>query len=97
MVRRWTETAGGKGSGETSPGSLLALAYPDRIAKNRGGGGGGFLLANGRGGMIDVASALVREPFLAVAELTGAAAASRIVLAAPIALDDIEARFGDRI
>ncbi|HLA20057.1 MAG TPA: ATP-dependent helicase C-terminal domain-containing protein, partial [Pseudolabrys sp.] len=36
-------------------------------------------------------------PFLAVAELTGAAAASRIVLAAPISLADIEARFGDRI
>jgi len=32
-----------------------------------------------------------------VAELTGAAAASRVVLAAPISLDEIEARFGDVI
>jgi ATP-dependent helicase HrpB len=76
---------------------LLALAYPDRIAKNRGGGGGAFLLASGRGGQVDKASALAREPFLTVAELTGAAAASRIVLAAPIALAEIEARFADRI
>ena len=38
-----------------------------------------------------------REPFVAVAELTGAAAASRIVLAAPIALEEIEARFSGRI
>ena len=86
-----------KGGGEESVGSLLALAYPDRIAKNRGGGSGAFLLANGRGGVVDSASALAREPFLAVAELTGAAAASRIILAAPIALTEIEARFADKI
>jgi ATP-dependent helicase HrpB len=98
MVKRWAETARGtKESGEHSPGSLLALAYPDRIARNRGGGGGAFLLANGRGGVVDPASALAREPFLVVAELTGAAAASRIVLAAPIALAEIEARFSSQI
>jgi len=83
-----------KGGGE---GSLLALAYPDRIAKNRGGGSGAFLLANGRGGTVDAASPLAREPFLAVAELTGAAGASRIVLAAPISLAEIEARFAGQI
>jgi ATP-dependent helicase HrpB len=81
------------GGGKESAGALLALAYPDRIAKNRGGGTGAFRLANGRGGAVDPASALAREPFLTVAELTGAAASSRIVLAAPIALDEIEARF----
>jgi ATP-dependent helicase HrpB len=80
-----------------SAGALLALAYPDRIAKNRGGGNGAFLLANGRGGQVDPASPLAREPFLAVAELTGAAAASRILLAAPITLDEIEARYAGRI
>ena len=79
------------------PASLLALAYPERIAKNRGGGAGAFLLANGRGAQIDPASPLAREPFLAVAELTGTAAAGRILLAAPITLAEIEARFGDRI
>ena len=98
MVKRWTETAGGrKENGEHSAGSLLALAYPDRIARNRGGGSGAFLLANGRGGILDPASSLAREPFLAVAELTGVAAASRIVLAAPIALTEIEARFAAQI
>jgi ATP-dependent helicase HrpB len=98
MAKRWADTAGGKGGdGGHSPGTLLALAYPDRIAKNRGGGSGAFLLANGRGGNVDAASPLAREPFLAVAELTGSAAASRIILAAPIALADIEARFAGRI
>ena len=88
---------GGEGNEGASPGAILALAYPDRIAKSRGGGNGAFLLANGRGGNVDPASALAREPFLAVAELTGAAAASRIVLAAAIALEEIEARFADQI
>ena len=98
MVRRWGDLVGGNETGgDQSPGSLLALAYPDRIAKSRGGGSGAFLLANGRGGNVDAASALAREPFLAVAELTGAAAASRIILAAPIAPDEIEARFAGNI
>ena len=83
--------------GIESAGSFLALAYPGRVAKNRGGENGGFLLANGRGGSIDATSALAREPFLAVAELTGRAAASRIVLAAPITLAEIGARFATQI
>ena len=98
MVKRWVNTLAEGGNGnDVSPGSLLALAYPDRIAKSRGGGSGAFLLANGRGGAVDPASALAREPFLAVAELTGTAGASRIVLAAPMTLAEIEARFADRI
>ena len=98
MVKRWVDTLDKQGKNdEASPGSLLALAYPDRIAKNRGGGSGAFLLASGRGGAIDKASALAREPFLTVAELTGVAAASRIVLAASITLAEIEARFADKI
>ncbi len=97
MVKRWAESAGAdKNNGEHSAGALLAFAYPDRVAKNRGAGGA-FLLASGRGGMVDPASSLAREPFLAVAELTGAAAASRIVLAAPIEIAEIEARFAGQI
>src|SRR5205807_4761787 len=76
-------------------GAILSLAYPDRIARNRGDGA--FTLANGRGGNVDQTSPLAREPFIAVAELTGSAANARIVLAAPIALAEIEARFADRI
>jgi ATP-dependent helicase HrpB len=75
---------------------LLALAYPDRVAKNRGNGGA-FLLANGRGANIDPASALAREPFLAVAEISGSAAQGRIVLAAALTPGEIETHFADRI
>jgi len=89
-----SSTSPASGGGE---GSLLALAYPERIAKSRGSGTGAFLLANGRGGNVDAASSLAREPFLAVAELAGSAAASRIVLAAPITPEEIEARFAGQI
>jgi ATP-dependent helicase HrpB len=109
MARRWAEIAkanssplarGGReparAGEELSVGALLALAYPDRIAKNRGAGGA-FLLANGRGANVDAASVLARGPFLAVAEITGTAAQGRIVLAAPLTLAQIEAQFADRI
>ena len=82
---------------ELSVGALLALAYPERIAKNRGGAAGAFLLANGRGAQVDPASPLARTPFLAVAELAGSAATGRILLAAPITLAEIEARFAERV
>jgi ATP-dependent helicase HrpB len=73
-----------------SCGAILALAYPDRIAKNRGADGS-FLLANGRGARIDAGSPLAREPYLVVAEIAGTAAQGRIVLAAGLSLAEIEA------
>ena len=100
MARRWAAMASpdrGPSDSEPSVGAILALAYPDRIAKNRGGGAGAFLLANGRGGTVDPASPLAREPYLAVAELTGTATRGRIVLAAAISLQEIEARFAASI
>ncbi len=101
MAERWAEIATAPspqgGGGELSIGVLVALAYPERIAKNRGGTAGAFLLANGRGAVVDAASPLAREPFLAVAELTGSATQARILSAAPMTLAEIEARFADRI
>lgn len=79
-----------------SAAALLALAYPERIAKPRGAGGQ-FLLANGRGAGLDPADALARAPFLVVAELQGAAASARILLAEPIDEGELLAIAGDRI
>jgi ATP-dependent helicase HrpB len=105
MVQRWAEIASESSAAhpsrqegeELSVGALLALAYPERIAKNRGGGSGAFLLANGRGANIDRASPLSLELFLAVAELTGTAAQGRILSAAAITLAEIETRFAARV
>jgi ATP-dependent helicase HrpB len=108
MAKRWSDLAfpsperggsarsAGVGSlEELSVGAILSLAYPDRVAKNRGNGA--FTLVNGRGGNIDQTSPLAREPFVAVAELTGSAGNARIVLAAPMTLEEIEQRFAGRI
>ena len=101
MAKRWAETASAspaqpRAAPAPSVGAILALAYPDRIAKNRGADAG-FLLANGRGARLDAASPLAREPFLAVAEIAGTAAQGRILLAAPLSLAEIEAGQGKRI
>jgi len=80
---------------EPSTGVMLAFAFPDRVARNRGNGG--FVLANGRGAAVDQTSALARAPYIAVAELTGTAANGRILLAAPIAQAEIEQHFADQI
>ena len=84
-----------QGGGEPTTGVMLALAFPDRVARNRGNGG--FVLANGRGATVEQASALARAPYIAVAELTGTAANGRILLAAPITPAEIEQHFADQI
>ncbi|MGH6716397.1 MAG: ATP-dependent helicase HrpB, partial [Bradyrhizobium sp.] len=84
-----------QGGGEPTAGAMLAFAYPDRVARNRGNGS--FVLANGRGAAVELTSALARAPYLAVGELSGTAASGRILLAAPIAQDEIELHFGDQI
>jgi ATP-dependent helicase HrpB len=100
MAKRWTERTRAPASpaapGAASPGAILALAYPDRVAKNRGADGG-FLLANGRGARLDATSPLALEPFLAVAEVAGTAAQGRIALAAALSLAEIEADQAARI
>ncbi len=83
------------GEEHPSTGVMLAFAFPDRVARNRGNGS--FVLANGRGAAVDRTSALARAPYIAVAELTGTAAHGRILLAAPIAPADIEQHFADQI
>jgi ATP-dependent helicase HrpB len=100
LAQRWAQQVAsteGPAGEDASPstGIMLALAFPDRVARNRGNGT--FVLANGRGAAVEQTSALARAPYIAVAELTGTAAQGRILLAAPIAQGDIEARFADQI
>ncbi|CAN5245799.1 ATP-dependent helicase HrpB [soil metagenome] len=87
LAGRWAKAAGGAaqaGAGDAhADGLLIATAFPERIAKARGGDGG-FLLANGRGARLEPTDALARAPWLAVAELAGGAAQDRIMIAAPL-------------
>ncbi len=82
LAAGWAATLTATASGKAhSVASLLALAYPDRIAKARGSIGH-FLLANGRAASVDGADALAKASYLVVADLTGSAATARIQLAA---------------
>ncbi|XUM24014.1 ATP-dependent helicase HrpB [Bradyrhizobium oligotrophicum S58] len=99
LARRWAQQVSSEsaraGEADISTGLMLAFAFPDRVARNRGNGS--FVLANGRGAAVDPASSLARVPYIAVGELTGTAASGRILLAAPLAIEDIERHFAAHI
>ena len=50
-------------------GALLALAYPDRVAQQRRAGGAEYRLANGRAALFAEPDALMKQPWLVVADL----------------------------
>ena len=99
LAQRWAAQVAAsnssQGEQDVSSGVMLAFAFPDRVARNRGNGS--FVLANGRGAAVEQTSSLARAPYIAVAELTGTAAQGRILLAAPITQEEIELRFADQI
>ena len=74
-------------------GILVALAWPDRIAQRRPGGGGQYRLAQGRGAVLPPGEPLAAEPWLAVAELDGDRREARVFLAAPVTQADLETEF----
>ncbi|WP_187437269.1 ATP-dependent helicase HrpB [Bradyrhizobium rifense] len=99
LARRWaSQVAASEKAGpqeDLSTGLMLAYAFPDRVARNRGNGS--FVLANGRGAAVEQTSSLARAPYIAIGEMTGTAASGRILLAAQIAEDDIERHFAEHI
>ena len=101
LAQDWARRAAPKGSvlnssEPLSVAAILALAYPDRIARARGNSGQ-FLLANGRAAQIDATHHLARAPYLVIAELQGRAAATRILLAAATDEADVLTFAGARI
>ena len=82
----------GKGAG-----TVIALAYPDRIARRRDASGETWASVGGRGFRLDPAATLAREEWLAVAETQGSAAGARILSAAAIDRETVEALFAARI
>lgn len=99
LAGRWARDAArlsAASNGGIDPALLLAEAYPERIARQRGKPGE-FLLASGRGAWLEPTDALARERWLAVGELGGGAARDRILLAAPVEEDALLAAFADRL
>ena len=97
LAKSWADgVSNTKSDTEISAGVLLALAFPDRIAKARGAAGV-FLMANGRAARVEPHDALARESYLAIGEIAGSASDARILLAAPLTLSEIEAEFEKEI
>ncbi len=97
QARRLMPRGGTGGTPDVSmTGALLALAYPDRIGRRRPGTNR-YLLSGGRGAALPDGDPMANVEFLVVADLDGAAQDSRIFLAAPISLDEIEELFAERI
>ena len=99
-VRICAEASGGSASGGSdspvSPGVLLALAYPDRIAQRRPGAAGRFRLRNGHGAFLEP-QALAQADHLVAAELDGRPTESRIFLAALLTREELETYFANDI
>ncbi|WP_269516378.1 ATP-dependent helicase HrpB [Brevundimonas subvibrioides] len=94
LADQWARAA--PGGGETrgdgiDVGTLLAEAFPERVARARGRPGE-VLLASGRGAFLDATDVLAAEPWLAVADLGGGDARDRIRLAAPLDPATLEGR-----
>ncbi len=78
-------------------GTLLALAYPDRIARKRGEEGKRYLLANGRGAAL-FRDCVAGSEFIVVAALdAGTKGEGRIFSAAPITLPQLEHQFAEQL
>jgi len=98
LARRWQRLAQAEaGAGEGPIGACIALAFPDRLSRRRSANGEEWISVGGRGFRLDPLLPLAREPWLAVAEVSGSAAGARILSAAAIDEAQILELFGDRI
>jgi ATP-dependent helicase HrpB len=89
--------------GESEPadaegaGLLLAFAYPDRIGQIRPGQPGRYVLRNGNAAAFAGHQSLSESHFIVPAELDGRRTESRIFLAAPVTLDELEEHFAEQM
>lgn len=102
----WRRVLGLRGRDEgydpDAAGVLVALAYPERVARRRPapgrhGGTGRLVLRNGAGAELAGAQSLGEVTYLAVAELGGSGAEARVYSAAPLTPADVERTFASAI
>ncbi len=100
LARRMVRQAGVSpkpfsGMAGSSTGRLLAEAFADRVAMQRGGRGR-YVMVNGRGCIIDERERLAGARYLVVADLTGKAAFARVMAAAELSGDALAEIAGRR-
>ena len=91
LARRWGYE---RGTRPPNP-EVLAYAFPDRIARNRGNGT--FQMSCGRGAFLERTEVLATSPYLVLCDLDDRGGDAKIRLAAVITEDAIEEMFADQI
>ena len=96
LARRFGQRIGAvKAAAQLSEGGMLALAYPDRVAKNRGNGT--FRMVSGRGAFVEQSDALAKVPYLVCCELDDRLGDAKVFLGCPVPEHEIEGLFGGSI
>lgn len=96
LAERWARAAGGGQDGEVELGPLVAQAFPERVARQKGRPGE-YLLASGRGASLEAGAPLAKSEWLAVIELGGGDVRDRIRLATPLSGEALKAALGHLI
>lgn len=104
-VRELARRLGGgraESANDRDAGAVLAWAYPDRVAQLRAGSGGSagqrYLLANGRGAVLEGASTLAGSTWLVALDLDDAEGAEATIrLAAPLTREQLETALGAQV
>ena len=98
LARRWARSAGASTADEAPPADavarLLALAWPDRVARRRGEA---WLMAGGRAVTLPDGDPLARHEWLVVADASGSAAGARLLAGAALEAASIEDLLGHAI
>lgn len=102
VARRWRQRLKVAAAPEIVPdstlvGLLLALAYPDRVARRRENSADRYQLANGRGARLATGDPLMNRDWLSVAQLDAGTSEGRIWLAAPVDPAELAAHLAGRV
>jgi ATP-dependent helicase HrpB len=99
QTQRLMETIGERDADKMgeSCGILIALAYPERIARRRPDRSGSYQLSGGGIASIPAGSLLARSEYLAIADLDVGSDAARIHLAASVNEGELETAFASQV
>ncbi len=101
LAERWARAAGGGNLPADIPvdaaAQVLALAFPDRVARRRGAAGAPYLMANGRAVMVEAHDPLASSAWIVVGDAAGSAAGARVLLGAAIEEASVETLLAHQI
>jgi len=100
LADNWARAAGDHPTHDAPPdltARMLALAFPDRVARRRGLPGAPWLMANGRAVTLPPDDQLTAATWLVVADASGSAAGARLHLAAVLDPASVESLFAETI